>query len=386
MVEEFTQASLVQHFSKVEDPRVEYLVKPKLIDIISIAGCGVIAGADNWVEVEQFGHEKQGWFGQFLELPNGIPSHDSFERVFARLKPEQFQQCFLEGMQAVAVVTKGQLGPIEGKKLRRSHDKSNGQAAIQMVSAWASENRMVLGQVKVDDKSNKITAIPQLLELLDLSGCIVTIEAMGCQKEIAAQIVAQEAHYILALKGNQSGLFEEVKELFDYAAEINFVDSDHHQTVEKNHGRLEIRDCWTTSQPDYFPFLPHSSDWANLHTLLMVRAERRLPDKTSIQYRYSISSLTSGAKPHLAAVRGHWCLENELPWVLDVAFDEDQGRLRRGHGAQNFAGLRPIALNLLKQETSAKCGIKAKRKKAGWSDPYLLKVLFGSVCGCPSKI
>ena len=377
MGEQFSPVSLIDHFSKVDDPRVEYLVEHKLIDIITIAVCAVIAGADNWVEVEQFGHEKQDWFGQFLALPHGIPTHDTFDRVFARIKAEQFQQCFLDWMQAVKVVTKGQVVPIDGKKLRRSHDKRNGQAAIHMVSAWAGENRVVLGQVKVDDKSNEITAIPQLLAVLDLSGCIVTIDAMGCQKDIAAQIVAQDADYVLALKGNQSGLFADVQDLFDYAAEINFADCDYHQTVEKNHGRIEIRECWTTSHPDYFPFLRQGADWANLQTLVMVRAERRLPDKTAVEYRYYISSLASDAKRLLAAVRGHWGIENELHWVLDMAFDEDQCRIRRGNGPQNFAVLRHIALNLLKQEKTAKCGIKAKRKKAGWSEQYLLKVLFG---------
>jgi predicted transposase YbfD/YdcC len=368
-------ASIIEHFSEVEDPRVEYLVDHQLIDIITIALCAVIAGADNWTEVAQFGQEKQAWFAQFLELAHGIPAHDTFGRVFAKLDPEQFQISFLNWVQAVFEVTSGQIVPIDGKKLRRSHDRTNDQPAIWMVSAWAAENKLVLGQVKVDDKSNEITAIPELLQLLELHGCIVTIDAMGCQKEIAAQIVAKGADYVLALKGNHSGLLEDVQELFAYAAETNFADCDHHQTVEKDHGRLEIRQCWTTSDPDYFPFLRNASAWSNLRTLAMVRAERHQADKVSVDVRYYLSSLESKADKLLHAIRTHWTIENQVHWVLDVAFDEDQCRVRKDHAAQNFAILRRCALNLLKHETSAKCGIQAKRKKAGWSTDYLLKVL-----------
>jgi len=370
-------ASIVEHFGDIEDPRVEYLVEHKLIDIITIALCAIIAGADNWTEVEQYGQEKQGWFEQILELPAGIASHDTFGRVFGQLDPEQLQSSFLNWVQAVYQVTEGQVVPIDGKKVRRSHDRSHDQQAIWMVSAWASDNGLVLGQVKVDDKSNEITAIPKLLQVLELSGCIVTTDAMGCQKEIAAQIVTKEADYVLALKGNHSGVFEDVQDLFEYAAELDYVDCDYHKTVDKGHGRIEIRECWTTAHPDYLPFVRNVEAWPKLCSLVMVRAERRLADKTSVETRYYLSSLPSNAAHLLHAVRRHWTIENQVHWVLDVAFREDDCRIRKGNGPQNFAVLRHIALNLLKQETSAKCGIKAKRKKAGWSNDYLLKVLLG---------
>lgn len=368
-------SSILEHFSEVDDPRVEYLVDHQLIDIITIALCAIIAGADNWTEVAQFGREKQTWLAQFLSLSHGIPSHDTFGRVFAKLDPRQFQNSFLQWVQAVFELTSGQVVPIDGKKVRRSHDRTNDQQAIWMVSAWAAANELVLGQVKVDDKSNEITAIPELLRLLELSGCIVTIDAMGCQKEIAAEIVRREADYVLALKGNHSGLLDDVQQLFAYAAETNYADCDYHKTIDKDHGRIEIRECWTTSHPDYFPFLRNLSDWTNLRTLVMVRTERRQADKNSVEVRYYLSSLESKADKHLQTIRSHWTIENQLHWVLDVAFDEDRCRVRKEHAAQNLAILRHCALNLLKQETSAKCGIQAKRKKARWSNDYLLKVL-----------
>lgn len=368
-------ASILEHFADLEDPRVEYLVEHTLIDIISIALCAIIAGADNWTEVAQFGREKQAWLAQFLELRHGIPSHDTFGRFFAKLDPVQFQKRFLNWVQAVFQVTDGQVVPIDGKKIRRSHDLSNDRQAIWMVSAWAAENKLVLGQVKVDDKSNEITAIPELLKLLTLTGCIITIDAMGTQKEIAAQIIERGADYVLALKGNHSGLLEDVKDLFAYAAERDYADCDYHKSVTKGHGRLEIRECWTISDPDYFPFLRDVAAWVGLRTLAMVRVERRQNNKVSIETRYYLSSLAGLAKTLLRAVRTHWTIENQLHWVLDVAFDEDRCRVRQGYAAQNFAILRHCALNLLKQETSAKCGIQAKRKKAGWSTNYLLKVL-----------
>ncbi len=302
--------SILDHFAEVDDPRVEYLVDHQLIEIIAIPLCAVIAGADNWTEVAEFGQEKQDWFEQFLELEHGIPSHDTFGRVFAQLDPEQFQSSFLNWVQAVFEVTGGQVVPIDGKKLRRSHDRSHDRQAIWMVSAWAAENKLVLGQVKVDDKSNEITPIPELLRVLELTGCIVTLDAMGCQKEIAAQIVAKGADYVLALKGNHSGVLEDVQELFAYAAGTNFADCAYHQTVDKGHGRLEIRECWTTSQPDYFPFVRNASAWPNLRTLAMVRAERRQGEKVSVEVRYYLSSLESEADKLLHAIRTHWSIEN----------------------------------------------------------------------------
>lgn len=371
------EGAISQHFSKLDDPRVDRTKKHRLLDIVTIAICAVISGADTWVDVETFGWAKLDWFKTFLELPNGIPSHDTFGRVFSRLDAEQFQTCFLEWIQAAYEVTQGQIVPIDGKNLRRSHDKTLGKNAIHMVSAWASENRLVLGQIKVDEKSNEITAIPALLDVLAISGCIVTIDAMGCQKKIAKKIVDKGADYTLAVKKNQKGLYDDIVDLFDYAQETDFADCDYHKTVNKGHGRIEIRKCWTISDPEYLVNIRNLSAWKGLQTIVMVRAERRIGEKSTIEVRYYISSLAGDAQLLLKSVRGHWGIENQVHWVLDVVFREDDCRIRKGNGAQNFAVLRHIALNLLTQEETAKCGTKAKRLKAGWDESYLIKVLSG---------
>ena len=370
--------AIENHFGDLTDPRMERTKLHKLLDILVIAMCAVIAGADNWEDVEEFGKARLEWFRTFLELPNGIPSHDTFTRVFARLDPEQFQACFLRWMNAVSAVIGGQVIAIDGKVLRRSHDKGIGKAAIDMVSAWASANRLVLGQVKVDEKSNEITAIPQLLEALAVSGCVVTIDAMGCQTDIAAQIIDREAEYVLALKENQGHLYEDVAHLFADLEDSQYkaYAFDYEKTVNKDHGRIEIRECWTISDPEVLPHLRGFANWKNLTTVSRIRSQRWIGEEKSCEDRYHIASI-AGAKRILWAVRSHWSIENELHWTLDLAFDEDRCRVRKEHGAENFAVLRHIALNLLKQEKTCKRGMKGKRLLAGWNHDYLLMVLAG---------
>lgn len=364
-------------FAHVEDPRVDRTKEHPLLNLLVIAICGTICGADGWVAIETFGEAKREWLSRFLDLSNNIPSHDTFGRVFGRIDPEQFQAGFGRWVAAISEVTEGEVIAIDGKQLRRSHDRGIGKGAIHMVSAWATENHLVLGQRKVDDKSNEITAIPQLLQTLDLAGCIVTIDAMGCQHEIGQQIVEQEADYVLALKGNQGQLHEDVTLLFDHFHNIDFRDvaHDHHRTINGGHGRIEIRDCWTFEVEPWAEYFRTLDLWPHLTSVAMIRAERHVGEEVSRETRYYITSLDSDAKLILHSVRCHWSIENSLHWVLDVAFREDDSRIRTGNAAENMSVLRRMTLNLLKQEKSVKLGIKNKRLKCALDERYLLKVL-----------
>lgn len=371
------ETSILAYFAELDDPRIEKNQKHPLINIVSIAILGVICGADTWVDIERYGNAKQAWLGTFLDVSNGIPSHDTFGRVFRWLDAEQFQAQFMAWTQHLCERTAGQVVALDGKKLRRSHDKRYERGGIWMVSAWASDNRMVIGQTKVSEKSNEITAVPYLLSTLDIRGCVVTLDALGTQTAIAQHIVQANADYILPVKDNQGTLYEDLNLLFEGFETENYreVVYDTAKRVTEGHDRREIRQCWVVQQPEYRAYLRRGQEWSKLTSLVKLLTVRQTANKSEITNRYFISSWNAPAQVFLQSIREHWQIENGLHWVLDIAFREDESRIRKDHAPQNMALLRHMALNLLKQETSTKVGIAAKRKMAGWDNAYLLKVL-----------
>ena len=369
-------SSFQDHFASLSDPRSWHAPNQRheLIDILIISVCAVICGAEGWEDIEEYGHAQAEWFAEVLALPHGIPSHDTFRRVLSCLDPDELAQCFVSWTASLSDLSGGDIVAIDGKTLRHSFDRASSKAAIHMVSAWANRNRLVLAQVKVDDKSNEITAIPKLLKMLDLPGATVTIDAMGCQKEIAQVITEQGADYVLALKKNHSTLYDDVTLFLDDARGNDFAEiaHDYHETVDGDHGRIETRKYWITSAIDW---LGATASWVNLHSLGLVESRRESGEKVEIERRYYLVSLPADGVRFSHAVRQHWGVENSLHWVLDVSFQEDACRIRRDKGAQTFSVLRHIALNLLKRESQHKRGIKARRKRAGWDREYLLQVL-----------
>ncbi|MBN9354822.1 MAG: ISAs1 family transposase [Herbaspirillum huttiense] len=368
-------ARIQHHFADLTDPRRRKVTYP-LINIVTIAVCAVIAGADDFVSIVAWARQKRGWLARILDLEAGIPSHDRFNAVFKAIKPAEFERCLLSWIASLHEITAGQVVAIDGKTLRQSFDKAAGKSAIHMVSAWATANRLTLGQVVVDAKSNEITAIPRLLELLDVSGCLVTIDAMGCQAEIAGEIIRGGADYVLAVKGNQPTLHDGIKAFFldhlgdDFAR----VKVSRHETFERGHGRDERRTYLVCDAPDD---LPDGGRWGGLKRIGVAISEAMRGGKACDDVRYYITSRKLNARSFGAAVRGHWGIES-MHWQLDMTFGEDQSRTRKGHADANFSILRRTALSLLKNETTEKVGMKNKRLIAAWNDSYLEKVLFGT--------
>jgi predicted transposase YbfD/YdcC len=366
------------HFATLTDPRCPAAPNSRhlLMDILIIAVCAVISGAEGWEDIEEYGQSQAEWFADILALPHGIPGHDTFRRVLSHVDSEELTQCFIAWTNALSEASGGDIVSIDGKTLRHSFDRATATAAIHMVSAWASANRLVLGQLKVEEKSNEITAIPSLLQLLDLKGAVVTIDAMGGQKAIAKTITEREADYVLALKDNHPTLSEEVTRFLNDARATGFTDIAHayHETVDGDHGRIETRRYWITSEIEW---LDAKASWSNLHSVGMVEARRAIGETVQIDTRYFLTSLPAQGVRFAQAVRQHWGIENALHWVLDVSFEEDACRIRKDKGAQTFAVLRHIALNLLRREPHHKRGIKARRKRAGWDRDYLVQVLTG---------
>jgi len=363
-------------FESVPEPRVERTRRHPLVNILIIAMLAMICVGEGWEDMEEFGLAKKAWLGRFLDLKHGIPSADTFRRVLSAMNPKAFNACFIAWVQALSLGTSGKLIAIDGKTIRHSFDRATGKKALHVVSAWIAENRLTLGQIATEEKSNEIAAIPKLLELLDIRGATITVDAMGCQRAIAEKVIDQGGDYIMGLKGNQEVAHKEVQEYFADASAKDFKDVPHtfHETVDgSDHGRVEVRRLWASQELDWFADL---SKWKGLRSIIMIESERTVGSAgTSVERRYYWSSHIVDAQTFAEMIRGHWGIENCLHWCLDVGFREDESRIRTDHGPENIALLRKIAMNLAKNERTHKKGIQAKRKLAAWSDAYLLKLL-----------
>lgn len=367
-------ASLIEHFAPLEDPRIDRNKYHALIDIVVLTVCAVASGADGWEAIEQFGKEKLDWLRKYVPLNHGVPSHDCIAYVLSRLSPRKFRECFMSWTHAVTKETGGEVIAIDGKTSKGSRDRKHNRNPLHMVSAWACHNRLVLGQQATQEKSNEIIAIPKLLTLLELKGCIVTIDAMGCQRAIAEQIIDQGGDYVLGLKGNQGGLFEAVEDFFTIAQANQFagVAHDYVEEVDKDHGRLEIRRYYITED---LSTLPDSQNWKCLRSIGMVQRECLQGETRSVEQRYFINSIPAQAKPFAHAVRGHWGVENPLHWRLDVVLGDDASRIRRGNAPAIMTSIRHLCMNLFERERSS-MSLAKKRRKAAWNDNYRAKVIF----------
>lgn len=361
----------VVHFSVIRDPRVERNKRHKLESILFIAVCAVLSGVESWEGMEEFGKARTEWLGKYVDLSEGVASHDTFGRLFAQLAPHEFEKSFLSWIQGVYQKTDGEVIAIDGKTVRGSRHGSIGQSPLHLVSAWASGNQLWLGQVETAEKSNEIEAIPRLLEILDLKGCIVTIDAMGCQTEIAKGIRGKGADYVLALKGNQGTLHEDVKQYWE-DPQLPAKEYQEYETTDKGHGRLEIRRYRVSDQ---IQWLEPRKDWKDLRSIVELESQRQIGEKNTVERRYYLTSLKADAKEVAKAIRAHWEIENKAHWCLDVTFGEDQSTVRIKQAAQNFALLRRLAMNMLRKETSVKKSLNMKRHLAAWKPEYLELVL-----------
>ena len=375
--QKMSSLDLLEHLSVIRDPRIERNKKHELSEMLFVAVCAAISGAEGWSDIVEFAQAKQDWLRRFVRLDNGIPVDDTFARVLSRVSPQALQECLVKWTQSLCERGEGEVIAIDGKTVRRSHDRRRGQGPLHLVRAWATTAGLALAQVATEVKSNEIVAIPVLLRYLELKGAIITIDAMGCQRDIAAQIVEQGGDYVLAVKGNQGSLHDSIVDFFDTARAEDFrgVTHTYYEQTDAGHGRVEVRRCWASA---HLEGLPHREQWAGLQSIAMVEGERHIAGKVSVERRYFIASLTAAAEPIAQAVRAHWQVENGCHWVLDMTFREDDSRIRRGHGAENFSTLRHFALNLVKRH-APKLSVRKKRIRAGYSDTFREELLASTV-------